>query len=221
MKKKYLEIILDNLDPHPNPKPHLEQYTIGGKLASELLFFARGDIRDNFVVDLGCGTGRLSIGAKLLGARKVLGVDIDRESVECARENLRKLEKIPVVKNLGVDLEEILKSVFFINMDVKDIDSEYIKKYLDDEMEVVVIQNPPFGCQRRHADRIFLDKALEIGDVVYTIHNSSTRDFVINYVEGKGRNITHIFESRFRIPRIYSFHSKRCVEIPVDIYRIV
>ena len=220
MKKKYLEIILDNLDPHPNPKPHLEQYTIGGKLASELLFFAREDIRDNFVVDLGCGTGRLSIGAKLLGARKVLGIDIDRESVECARENLRKLERIPVLKNLDVDLEEIRKGVFFLDIDVKDIDRSYIERYLENERKIVVIQNPPFGSQRRHADRIFLEKALEIGDVVYTIHNSSTRDFVINYVEEKGRSITHIFESRFRIPRIFTFHSKRYVDIPVDIFRI-
>jgi len=220
MKKKHLEMILDNLDPHPNPKPHLEQYTIGGKLASELLFFARDDIRDNFVVDLGCGTGRLSIGAKLLGAGKVLGVDIDRESVECARENLRKLEKIPVSKNLDVDFEEIYKGVFFVDMDVKDIDRSYIERYLEDEGKIVVIQNPPFGSQKRHADRIFLEKALEIGDVIYTIHNSSTRGFVINYVEERGRSITHIFKSRFRIPRIFTFHSKKYVDVPVDIFRI-
>ncbi|HID47925.1 MAG TPA: methyltransferase domain-containing protein [Methanococcaceae archaeon] len=220
MKKKYLEIVLDNLNPHPRPKPHLEQYTIGGKLASELLFSAWEDIRDNLVVDLGCGTGRLSIGAKLLGAGKVLGIDIDRETLECARENLKKLERIPVLKNLGVDLEEILKNVFFVEMDVKDIDRGYIGRYLEEGMKVVVIQNPPFGAQRKHADRIFLEKALEIGDVVYTIHNSATRDFVINYVKEKGRNITYIFETKFRIPRIYSFHTKRYVDIPVDIYRI-
>jgi len=220
MKKKHLEIILDNLDPHPNPKPHLEQYTIGGKLASELLFFAGEDIKGNFVVDLGCGTGRLSIGAKLLGAGKVLGVDIDREAVECAKGNLRKLERIPLVKSLDVDLEEVCKGVFFLDMDVKDIDRSYIERFLEGDMRVVVIQNPPFGSQRKHADRIFLEKALEIGDVVYTIHNSTTRDFVIKYIEEKGRSITHIFESRFRIPKIFTFHSKRYVDIPVDIFRI-
>ncbi|MBW9223608.1 METTL5 family protein [Methanothermococcus sp. SCGC AD-155-E23] len=220
MKKKYLEIVLDSLDPHPNPKAHLEQYTIGGRLASELLLFARGDIEGNFVVDLGCGTGRLAIGAKLLGAGKVLGIDIDRETVECARKNLKKLERIPVIKNLGVDLEEVFNTVLFLEMDVKDIDRSFIERYLEDEMKVVVIQNPPFGSQKKHADRIFLEKALEIGDVVYTIHNSSTRDFVINYIQEKGRKITHLFETRFRIPRIYTFHSKKYVDIPVDIYRI-
>lgn len=39
------------------------------------------------VLDLGCGSGILSIGASLLGARSVLGVDIEEVSVDVARQN--------------------------------------------------------------------------------------------------------------------------------------
>ena len=41
------------------------------------------------VLDAGCGSGILSIAAALLGAGEVLGVDIDRDAVEVAGENIR------------------------------------------------------------------------------------------------------------------------------------
>ena len=42
------------------------------------------------VIDVGCGSGILSIAAIKLGATKVLGVDIDIESVKNSRENAEK-----------------------------------------------------------------------------------------------------------------------------------
>ncbi|HML36715.1 MAG TPA: 50S ribosomal protein L11 methyltransferase [Bacillota bacterium] len=41
------------------------------------------------VLDVGCGSGILSISAALLGAKDVLGVDIDPVAVEVSRENVR------------------------------------------------------------------------------------------------------------------------------------
>jgi len=46
--------------------------------------FAQNDMR---VIDVGCGSGILSIAAIKLGAKQVLGVDIDEESVKNSREN--------------------------------------------------------------------------------------------------------------------------------------
>jgi ribosomal protein L11 methyltransferase len=40
------------------------------------------------VLDIGCGSGILSIAAALLGAGEVLGVDLDDAAVEIARENV-------------------------------------------------------------------------------------------------------------------------------------
>ncbi|WP_456472061.1 METTL5 family protein [Methanocaldococcus sp.] len=201
MKKKKLEMILDSLKPHPNPKVELEQYTINGKLASELLFLAQKDFLNNIVLDLGCGTGRLAIGAKLLGAYKAIGIDIDRESIEIAKENAKKV---------GVEVE-------FICEDIKNINKNIIK---EENLKKIVLQNPPFGAQKKGADRVFLDKALELGDVIYSIHNYPTKDFVIKYVESKGGKITDIYRVNFRIPATYKFHKKRSVDIPVLIFRI-
>ncbi len=201
---KHLEMILDSLKTHTK-KPELEQYTIPGKLASEILFFAKDDFYNNIALDFGCGSGRLAIGCKLLGAKRVIGIDIDKEAIEVAKKNAEYL-------NLDID---------FYCMDIREVDEEFLNAILkeDKDLKRVVIQNPPFGAQKRHADRIFIDKALELGDVIYTIHNYPTKDFIINYVKGRGR-ITHIYETNFKIPAIYKFHKKRLVEIPVVIFRI-
>ncbi len=45
------------------------------------------DLTGFHVIDVGCGSGILSIAALKLGAKEVLGVDIDEESVKNSREN--------------------------------------------------------------------------------------------------------------------------------------
>ncbi len=45
------------------------------------------DLRDLKIIDVGCGSGILSIAALKLGAEKVLGVDIDEGSLGNSREN--------------------------------------------------------------------------------------------------------------------------------------
>jgi len=45
------------------------------------------DVNERSVLDIGCGSGILAIGALLLGARSALGVDIDDMAVKTAKEN--------------------------------------------------------------------------------------------------------------------------------------
>jgi len=203
-----------------------------GKLASEILFFAKEDILNNFVIDLGCGTGKLSIGAKLMGASSVIGIDIDEETLNTAQYNLKNLKNIELINKLYSDEEitNIIKNIQFINEDVKNLNMEFISKYKlyennnqnkeNNKAKNIIIQNPPFGSQKKYADRIFLEKALEVGDIIYTIHNTPTRDFIINYIESKNRTITNIFQADFKISKIYEFHKKKFINVPVDIYRI-
>ena len=55
------------------------------QLCLELL--ERSNVQRSNAIDVGCGSGILSIAAIKLGAEKVLGVDIDIESVKNSREN--------------------------------------------------------------------------------------------------------------------------------------
>lgn len=49
------------------------------------------------VLDVGCGSGILSIAAALLGAAEVVGIDIDSNAVEVARENVSNNELSNIV----------------------------------------------------------------------------------------------------------------------------
>ncbi|HTD82018.1 MAG TPA: METTL5 family protein [Thermoplasmata archaeon] len=83
MKKQQLEILLQRVKGHPKPAPGLEQYSTPATIAADVLWFAygEGDIAGKKVVDLGCGTGILGIGAKLLGAEEVISLDMDEAAL--------------------------------------------------------------------------------------------------------------------------------------------
>ena len=68
------------------PKPELEQYATPPDVVIEIIKQAQtlGHLSGN-VADLGCGTGRLAIGAALAGA-KVTGYEIDNEALNLAKE---------------------------------------------------------------------------------------------------------------------------------------
>jgi putative methylase len=197
-----LEKALFQVEPHPSPKAYLEQYTIPASVAAEVLFTAayiHDDVDEKFVADLGCGTGRLAIGAVILGAAETVGVDIDREAVKVAKRNAEKLgvkEKTNWIAG-GI---EVLNGIF-----------------------QTVLQNPPFGVQTRSADRKFLLKALELAPRVYSLHKSgeSNRAFIKRFIEGHGGKVTGIFPMKFNIPKLFKFHTKRKHEVEVDLYRIV
>jgi putative methylase len=202
VRKRDLEIALSKIEAHPAPKAYLEQYTIPTGVAAELLFIAayvHDDITQKIVADLGCGTGRLAIGSVLLGAEEAVGVDIDREAVRIAKESAEKL-------NLKENTNWI----------VGDIDVLHGNFH-------TVLQNPPFGVQKKGADRKFLLKALELAPRVYSLHKAgeSNRAFIKRFIEGHGGKVTSILPMKLNIPRLFKFHTKRKHEVNVDLYRII
>jgi ribosomal protein L11 methyltransferase len=47
----------------------------------------QADVKDKYVIDYGCGSGILAIAAALLGAKKVIGVDLDPQALEATQAN--------------------------------------------------------------------------------------------------------------------------------------
>lgn len=197
MKLNQLERFLDHLEGFTDPSPVIEQYPTPPSLAARLLFHAalKGDVTGRRVCDLGCGTGILGIGAALLGAREVVGVEIDRSVLAIAKRNADRS---------GVVIR-------FLHADVSDPGIRDLIGPCD-----TVIMNPPFGAQQPHADRPFLDVSLTMAPVVYAIFNAGSRPFISSYLAERAE-IEEVIGGLLPIRRTFSFHRDDIREIPVEI----
>lgn len=196
MKKKQLEITLERVRPHPTPRERWEQYSTPAVIASDLLWTAllQGNIRGRKVGDLGCGTGILSIGAKLLGASEVVGIDLDPKAIEIAISNAKKI---------GVDIRfGVMKVAEF-----------------HEECDTIVM-NPPFGAQRRHADMPFLITAIKYAPAVYSLHLIDTEKFIKRQCEVLGASATVLKTYIFAVPHMFVFHTKEMERIRVALFKI-
>jgi len=218
VRKLDLEMMLSCVKPHPSPRPDLEQYTIPANTAATMLYIAaymNDDILNKRILDLGCGTGRLALAAAFLGAKDVVGLDIDRIAVNVASEN-----------SIQLDLEHKVQWVAG--------SLEVIRGSFD-----TVIQNPPYGIQTRQADRKFLEKALETGHAVYSLHKSVHDDevflrklkassegvlpvepspFLKSYVEVHGGKVKAVYALIMTVPHMFDFHTRKKHEFVVDLY---
>ncbi|MFV9629978.1 MAG: METTL5 family protein [Methanosarcinales archaeon] len=193
MRQRNLEIQLERVAGFNSPSTYLEQYSTPATLAAELVFFAfmRNDLIDP-VYDLGCGTGIIAIAAALMGAEKVVGFDIDKNALYTAKKNA-----------LGLHT-----NIDFVCCRVEDVPGKVH----------TVIMNPPFGAQIKGSDRPFLRKALDIADVIYSIHNTGSYDFIKKFIDPAV--ITDRYNVGFPIKRTFKFHKKDMEVVNVEIYRI-
>ncbi|MDO8874446.1 MAG: METTL5 family protein [Methanoregula sp.] len=201
MKLKQLEMTLQKAAGYTKPRPSLEQYMTPAPLAARLLYHAlmKGDIEGKCVCDLGSGTGVLAIGAALLGAESVKGVEKDPNAVVVAQENAALF---------GAEVE-------FIVADIQD-------KTLPGKIGNcdTVVMNPPFGAQKIHADRPFIDLAITIAPVVYSIFNAGSTPFVKAFIR-KRAEVAEQVGSAFAIKRTFAFHTRDVLEFEVEILRLI
>ncbi|UCC33603.1 MAG: methyltransferase [Candidatus Bathyarchaeota archaeon] len=220
VRKLDLENAISEIPPHPAPKAYLEQYTITPQAAAEILYIAayiNDDIIDKTVVDLGCGTGRLGIGAAVLGAKQTIGVDVDKVAIRIAQRS---------AENMG-----IVEKTSWVTADLNAIHGKFD----------TILQNPPFGVQKRRADREFIKKSLELGDRIYSIHKGSERNrrlirrlrsrgtrsistqpspFLKRFIEKYGGRIREVYAMLMEIPHMFDFHDKKKHRFIVDLYVI-
>jgi putative methylase len=201
MKLKHLEMTLQKAAGYAKPRPSLEQYMTPAPLAARMLYHAlmKGDIGGKSVCDLGSGTGVLAIGAALLGADSVKGVEKDQNAVVVAQENAALL---------GAEVE-------FIVADIQDATLPGRIGSCD-----CVIMNPPFGAQKVHADRPFIDLAITIAPVVYSIFNAGSTPFVKAFIR-KRAEVAEQVGSAFSIKRTFAFHTREVQEFEVEILRLI
>lgn len=218
IRKLDLELFLGKIAAQPTPQAHLEQYTTSPQLAANMLYIAtymNGDIIDKSVLDLGCGTGRLALGAACLGAKSVVGIDVDPLAVRTACENAEQAN--------------LADAVDWVNGGIAAITGKFD----------TVLQNPPFGVQTHEADRPFLVKALEVGEVVYSLHNHPEVDerlikalktheflqvepssFLERFINKHGGAIQAVYAFPMTIPKMFDFHKKARHDLVIDLYVI-
>lgn len=220
IRKSTLEKFLMQIKSNPKPKANLEQYPTAIKTTAKILHliaYSNSDISGKTVLDLGCGTGRFSLGAAFLGAKQVLGIDIDKPAIKIANEYAHEL-----------NLE---KKISWITGDISVINGQFD----------TVLQNPPFGIQKRFADRKFIKKALEVGKKIYSIHSHPSIDknlinhfkknpetiiqvnpspFLKKYVEKNNGIVRAVYSMLMSIPRLFSFHKKQKHSFIIDLYLI-
>lgn len=202
MKKKKLAILLSKLKTFDKPKIKLEQYQTEAEIAADALWiiYMNGDIEGKVITDLGCGTGTFGFGALLLGAKKVYMVELDKETIILAEENKKILEK-----ELGKKLK-----VEFIRRDIINF-----RKKSD-----VVIQNPPFGVQRSHTDKLFLLKAMETASKIYSFHKIESKNFIKRFTEEHDFSSELIKEYNLPIKQVHFFHTKKVYKVKVGLWKI-
>ncbi len=203
MRRQELEKALSKVPLHPSPKAELEQYRTPDRIAAELLIAAHDDgaIEGRVVVDAGCGTGVFSVGAALLGARRLEGFDIDPAAVEVARA---------AAVTAGV-----AGGCSFVVSDVTAFEPT--------QQPDTVIMNPPFGAQKanKHADKAFLQRSLDWGAAtIWFLAQQHTEGFLTAFARDAECSIERVGLWDYPLAQQFAFHDKAVVGRSVGGYRL-
>lgn len=207
LKLKKVEEYLQSVNSFDKPKILLEQYVTPSHIASNILFTIQNnhdDLEGKLVADLGTGTGMLSIGSAILGATHVVGFDIDPEALAIAKNNVEEME----IFNIDYVQCDVLSEISF--------EGSKWNKAFD-----TVLMNPPFGTKKNAGmDMKFLKTAIQLSNhVVYSLHKTSTRDYIKKKTEELQVEGKVIAELKYNLESSYRFHKKSSVDIEVDVWR--
>ncbi len=208
ISKSGLSIILSKLKGFDDPNVRSEQYEIDSEIAGSVLWSAlySEKVRVHTIADLGCGTGILGIGALLLGAKKVYFVDNDENSLKIAKSNLEYVKSC--IKSEDSKEKAIKGEAVFVCIDIADFN----------EKVDTVIMNPPFGVKQRHADRIFLGKAIELADTIYSFHKSESKGFIEAFSKDNGFEVVETMDFSWPLKQTMEFHRRRIKRIDVSCF---
>ena len=200
LSKSGIAIQLSKLRVFDNPSAKAEQYSTDSEIAAEILWTAymSNEIEDKVIADFGSGTGILGIGALLLGAKKVFFVEQDLNAMTICKENLGAVKKL------------VSGKFELLHKDVSDFN----------EKVDVIIENPPFGTKKEHADKVFLEKAFKTSPTIYSIHKTSTKNFVIAIAKDAGFEVKCEYHFKFPLKATMKFHRKKMQKIEVSCFKL-
>jgi putative methylase len=171
----------------------LEQYATEGDLAAFwiLAIDQLDNLENKTVVDLGAGNGILGLGTAYLGASKVTLVEADEEACVVLKQNSQRI------------IEEFETQIITIHAL---IGSQLVE--LSGQTDIVVM-NPPWGFQTEKADRPLLELAFSLdATAIYVLHSAKAK-----HIEAMAKDFGYegeiVFETNFRLPPMYSHHSKK------------
>ncbi|CAE7223367.1 unnamed protein product [Symbiodinium pilosum] len=191
-KQKQLAMELSGLPDHPSKNSKLEQYATDGDIAARwLLGINQQDpFRDTEkVVDLGAGNGILGIGALLLGAPRAVFVEVDGAAADTLEDAL--------------EAHALSARSVVLRRDVAEV--------ADDPGCAcdIVIMNPPWGQQRRSADRPFLQASIALARTSVHLMHSAGAVHVEPWARDHGWHADRWLEVDFPLPRKYAHQSRR------------
>ena len=186
-----------------DPQAALEQYPTPPALAAHVIHLAdlHDDIEGRTVLDLGTGTGMLTLGAALRGPARVVAVELDGGPLSTAVENRRRVATATPIHWLQADATRLPLSI---------------------PEPVTVVMNPPFGAQdgQTGADRGFLTTVASVASVSYSVHNAGSEEFIEAFATDNGGEVTHAFSAAFAVDNQFDHHDDDSREIDTEVYRI-
>ena len=197
---KNLENMISNFEGFTRPRVELEQYSTDSHVASRMVYLIETEfraIKDKIILDLGCGTGALSLTSSFLEPLIIFSADVDNKVFPVFKRNYSRIK--------SYYKEEPF--IEFITADALSI-SKFFRASFD-----TIITNPPFGTKNNKGiDSSFVASGLEVSNNVFSLHKSSTREY---FLKKKGGKL--LAQISFKIPHQFRFHKSPESYIDVDL----
>lgn len=196
MSQKSLAVFLSKLEVFKQPKENLEQYATDSEVAAQALWHASmlGWIEDKEIIDLGAGTGVLGIGCIVLGAKKTIFIEVDKNPLEILKRNL--------IKSYEAGFEA----------DYEIIQSDALTTDLKADL---VVMNPPFGTREKGIDARFLENAFKTAPRIISFHKTVTSNFIEQISDKNNFFVKAKLDLDYPLKSTHDHHKKRIQRIGV------
>ena len=205
ISKQQYQKLLEKLFKFETPNLNIEQYYTTPDVAGQIITAAclSGDIEGKVVVDLGCGTGFLGIGALINNAKMVYFLDLDENALKTLAKNIKYIEQNYDIK---------LSNYKIIRTDIRNVTKDTFEEKID-----TVIMNPPFGNRARNIDVVFLEKAFDISMNIYLIYLRLKSHRVYIPSQKKGYSVEKL-DVKYTLKKQYAMHKEDSKDIDVSIF---